>query len=104
MTKSEELIDLLVKNKLINVNALAEIRKQPAFGANPEKTIIDNGLADIEALTKLKAKLYNLKYQSLLDVKISDQALNSIPLEVAENYEIICLYYEGIAKLLIRSS
>lgn len=90
MTKVEELIDLLVKNKLVTLNALAELKKQPAFSINPEQAITENGLVDIEELTKLKAKLYNFEYQSLLDVKIPDQALNSIPLDVAENYKIIC--------------
>ncbi|KKS34410.1 MAG: Type IV pilus assembly protein PilB [Parcubacteria group bacterium GW2011_GWC2_42_12] len=83
-------MDLLVQNKLITLSALEEIRKQPAFSADPAGAIIANGLVDIEELTKLKAKVYNFKYQSLLDVKIPDQVLNSIPLEVAENYKIIC--------------
>lgn len=83
-------MDLLVQNKLITLSALAEIKQQPAFSVNPEAAILENGLVDIEALTKLKAKLYNFQYRSLLDVKIPDQILNSIPLEVAENYKIVC--------------
>ena len=75
MTKAEELMDLLVQNKLITLSALEEIRKQPVFSADPAGAIIANGLVDIEELTKLKAKVYNFKYQSLLDVKIPDQVL-----------------------------
>jgi len=90
MTKSEELINLLVQNKLINAAGLAEIRKKPAFKDNPEEAIVKSGLVDIEELTKLKAKIYNFKYHSLLDVKIPDQELNAIPLAVAENYKIFC--------------
>lgn len=83
-------MDLLVKNNLITAAKLAEIKNQPLFSANPEEAIVKIGLVDIEELTKLKAKVYNLKYYGLLDVKISDQILNSIPLEVAENYKIVC--------------
>jgi type IV pilus assembly protein PilB len=90
MAKSEELINLLVQNKLITPEQLAEIRQLPAYNASPEEAIIKNGLVDADDLTKLKAKIYNLNYQSLIDVKISDQVLNLIPLEVAENYKIIC--------------
>ncbi len=90
MSKFDELVNLLIKNGLITVNGLAELKKQPAFSTNPEATIVKGGLVDIEELTKLKAQVYGFKYHSLLDIKISDQALNSIPLEVAENYKIIC--------------
>ncbi|MDO8667506.1 MAG: GspE/PulE family protein [bacterium] len=90
MTKLEELIDLLVKNKLITAAALAEIKTLPVFSVNPEEAIVKNGSVDIEELTKLKAKVYGFTYQSLLDRKISDQALNSIPLEAAGNYKTIC--------------
>lgn len=83
-------MNLLVQNKIITASALAELEKQPSFMANPEETIINNGLVDVEELTQLKAKIYGLKYYNLLDSKISDETLNSIPREVAENYKIIC--------------
>jgi type IV pilus assembly protein PilB len=90
MSKIDELIDLLLLNKLITPEKLAEIKKQPAFTANPEEAIIKTGLVDIEEFTRLKAKVYDLKYRSLLDVKIPDQVLYSIPAEVADNYKIAC--------------
>ncbi|OGF23624.1 hypothetical protein A3H66_02505 [Candidatus Falkowbacteria bacterium RIFCSPLOWO2_02_FULL_45_21] len=90
MTKLDELINLIVQSKLITVEQLAEAKKQPAFTSDPEEAIIKSGLVDVEELTRLKAKIYNLKYRNLLELKISDQALNLIPLEVAENYKIIC--------------
>jgi type IV pilus assembly protein PilB len=90
MTKTEELINLLVKNKLIMAEALEELKKRPEYEADPEEAVVKNGLIDVEELTKAKAKIFDLKYQSLLDVKILDQVLNVIPLEVAENYKIIC--------------
>ncbi len=90
MGKTEELIELLVQNKLITKERLEQIAKQPAFNINPEEAIVKDGLIDIENLIKFKAKVYGFNYKSLLDFKIADQVLNTIPLEVAENYKIIC--------------
>ncbi|MDO8592894.1 MAG: ATPase, T2SS/T4P/T4SS family [bacterium] len=90
MAKSDELIKLLVENKLITPERLNEAKSLPAFSADPEGAIVKNGLVDAEDLAKLKAKIYNLPYHSLLEVKIADQTLNLIPPEVAENYKIIC--------------
>jgi len=57
--------------------------------------LIKQRIVDSEELTKVKAQLFKLPYQLLLNQKVEDQALNVIPLEVAENYKIICLKKEG---------
>jgi len=90
MSKTEELINLLVKNKLITAEQLAEIKKLPEYKISPEEALIKSGLIDAEELIKYKSKVYNLNYHSLIGVKIPDQVLNLIPAEVAENYKIIC--------------
>ncbi|MDD4272007.1 MAG: GspE/PulE family protein [Patescibacteria group bacterium] len=90
MQKSEELINSLVQNKLITAEQLAEIKRRPEYKLNSEEAVIKSGFIEIEELMKLKAKVYNLNYHSLIGVKIPDQVLNLIPLEVAENYKIIC--------------
>lgn len=91
MGKTQELIDLLIKNGLIDLVELDELKKQPGFNENPEEILVKKGLVDAENLTELKAKIYKLNYKNLLDFKIPEQVLNVIPLEVAENYKIICL-------------
>ncbi len=90
MAKTEELVNLLVENKIITSEKLAEIRLLPAFKVNPEEVIIKNGLVDPDDLIKFKAKIYNLNSKNLADIKIPDQVLNLIPLEVAKNYKIVC--------------
>lgn len=90
MNKSEELINLLIQNKLITTEQLAELKKSPNFNNNSEEIIIKSGLVNIEEIINLKAKVYNLNYKNLAGVKITDQVLNVIPSEVAENYKIIC--------------
>jgi len=96
MTKQEELIDLLVKSKLIGVEQLAKIKNLAASSQEDlDSILIKQGIIDSEELTKVKAQLFKLPYQLLLNQKVEDQALNVIPLEVAENYKIICLKKEG---------
>jgi len=95
MNKKEELIKILLEDKLIKPERLEEIKATPAFSVNPEEAMLSNGLVDGEDLAKTKAKIYKIKYQSLLDVKINDQALNLIPVEVAENYKIVCFEITG---------
>lgn len=90
MSKLEEFINLLLKDKLITAEKLAGVKKLPEYSVNPESALIKSGLIDIEDLTKAKAKVYNLNYYSLVGVKISDEVLNLIPAEVAENYKVIC--------------
>jgi len=96
MTKQEELIDLLVKSKLISVEQLAKIKNLAASSQEDlDSILIKQRIVDSEELTKVKAQLFKLPYQLLLNQKVEDQALNVIPLEVAENYKIICLKKEG---------
>jgi len=90
MSKFEELINLLIQNKLITAERLAELKKLPEYNNNPEEALIKSGLVDAENLTKFKSKVYNLNYYSLIGIKIPDQVLNLIPAEVSENYKIIC--------------
>ena len=93
--KSAELISLLIKNKAVDQAELEKIRELPEFSDRPEEAIVSQGLVDAEVLAELKAKVYKLSYKNLLDFKIPDQVLNLIPLEVAENYQIICFEVGG---------
>jgi len=93
--KSAELISLLIKNKAVDQVELEKIRELPEFSDRPEEALISQGLVDAEVLAETKAKVYKLSYKNLLDFKIPDQVLNLIPLEVAENYQIICFEIGG---------
>ena len=93
--KSAELISLLIKNKAVDQAELEKIRELPEFSDRPEEALVSQGLVDAEVLAELKAKVYKLSYKNLLDFKIPDQVLNLIPLEVAENYQIICFEVGG---------
>jgi len=89
MNKQQELINLLVDKNLISQEQVIEVANLCKDNKNFEDKLVEKGL-NIEELTKLKAKVYNLNYENLDGKKISDLALNVIPAEVAENYKIIC--------------
>ncbi len=94
MNKQQELISLLIANKLITPEQVVEINNLADHkDKNFEDKLVAKGV-NLEELVKLKAKIYNLSYENLLGKKISDLALNIIPLEVAENYKIICFAKE----------
>ena len=43
MSKPEELINLLVQNKLITAEQLIEIKKRPEYNLNPEEALVKSG-------------------------------------------------------------
>lgn len=94
MSKQEELIKLLISEKNVSPEKLEELRKTIKEGADFENVLVEKKIIDIEELTKLKAKIFNLPYKFLVDVKVPDIALYTIPIEVAENYKIICFENE----------
>ncbi len=90
MSKTDELINLLVKEKAIAPERLAEIKNFPEYAISPEDALVGKGLIDSENLVEFKSKIYDLNYRNLVEAKVNDQVLNLIPFEVAENYKIIC--------------
>ena len=88
--------DELLSNKLIQAGLISpEKIKEIVLSAkeknkNFEELLIDKKIIDIEKLTEFKAQISNLSYQSLVSKKINEQILNIIPVEVADNYKIVC--------------
>ncbi|MFH1233178.1 MAG: GspE/PulE family protein [Patescibacteria group bacterium] len=96
MVKQDELAILIAKSNLVEPKRLVELKKIADFNhQNLGNVLIANKLIDVEELTKLKAKVFGLPYQLLMNQKIKESALNTISAEVAENYKIICLEKNG---------
>ncbi|MEK7203239.1 MAG: GspE/PulE family protein, partial [Patescibacteria group bacterium] len=96
MTRQDELAILIAKSNLVDLKQLAEQKK--IANSNQQDLgdiLIAKKLINTEELTKLKAKIFDLPYQIILDQKIDESALNIISAEVAENYKIICLEKNG---------
>jgi type IV pilus assembly protein PilB len=91
MNKQDELLNALVQHKLISQNQLEEVRVAASkFKKTFEEVLLERKIVDYEELTKVKADIYGMPYQNLADKKLTDDILSIIPIEVAENYKIIC--------------
>jgi len=89
--QQDKLLDLLVKNNLINEEQLSEIKQTAGVTKKSVEEILKvKNIVNPEELIEIKAKALNLPYQILTYKEINDKALNVIPIEVAENYKIIC--------------
>jgi type IV pilus assembly protein PilB len=91
LNKQEELLNKLVADGLITADQMAEVKA--SFGKDNktiEELLAAKDLLDIEKITEEKAKVYGLAYQNLTSKKIREDVINTIPFEVADNYNIIC--------------
>ncbi|MDA3840736.1 MAG: GspE/PulE family protein [Patescibacteria group bacterium] len=93
--KNKDILDILAEKEILGAKDVISIREE----AESQKILIEDLLErkkiiDIEGLTKIKAETYGFPYKNLLDKDLSDDALQTIPSEVAQNYKIICFAKE----------
>ncbi len=94
--KNKDIIDILAEREIISTRDAVSIREE----AEKEKILIEDLLErkkiiDIEALTKIKAESFGFPYANLIDKKLPEEALQTIPSEVAQNYKIVCFSKEN---------
>ncbi len=99
--KQVELLNLLLQENLISAESLFEIKSLSESGEKLiEDIIFEKKFVDQEEYTKIKARVYGMLYENLLEKKISDLALSVIPAEVAKNYKTVCFEkYDGKIKV-----
>lgn len=96
MQKQEEILKILITNKTLNPEQALEINKAVQEGkADLEDVLSAKKIIDSESLAKLRAGLYRMEAESLLEKEIEAPVLNIIACEVAENYKIICFEKTG---------
>jgi len=86
----------LKASKKLSESSLLEIKgRADASGKKIEDILIGENLIDSEEIAQLKAKVYSLPYQNLLDREVSNEVINIISFEAAENYKIVCFDKSG---------
>jgi len=91
MKKQNEILKLLLKYNKINRGQVEEAEKTAEITKKPiEDILITMNAVKQEDIAKAKAAAYNMLYENLTDKQLTDRVLSIIPLEVAENYKIIC--------------
>ncbi len=92
MSRQDELLKLVIKAKSVNEKRTEDINKAVAAGKALENVLLDFKVVEPEELVGFKAKIIGLPYENLAEKKISETTLNVIPIEVSENYKIICFF------------
>ncbi len=90
--RESDFLELLVKKNIVSFDKIGEIRKSAeSLKKTVEDFLIEKKILSLEKITELKAELSGLPYFDARSLNVEDEALNIIPLEVAENYKITCL-------------
>ncbi len=85
------ILQLLAAEGKLDQNLLAEIESEAQSGHGTiESLLIERKVVNMEDLARYKAKAFNLPYENLTEKKIEEDVLHIIPLEVAENYRLVC--------------
>ncbi len=83
-----DLIQLLVQNKLLSLEAVPEIEKALRVpGATVETTLVNAGVA-LEDILKAKADFYGVPHRTIGDKQVSFETLKMIPEESARHYMV----------------
>jgi type IV pilus assembly protein PilB len=90
--RESDFLELLVKKNIVSCDKIGEIKKSAeSLKKTVEDFLIEKKILSLEKITELKAELSGLPYFDARSLNVEDEALNVIPLEVAENYKITCL-------------
>lgn len=90
---SENIIEILLKNNQLKSDQLADFKMQISQGKDFEVVAKSMGISE-ESIAKAQGEFFNLPYIDLYNQKVSNDILNLIPKELAENYQLVPFEYE----------
>ena len=91
ISKPKKLLDFLVAKGLIKAeDVTALMARATEQKTNAEDLLTQSNLINNEDLIKAKAEFLSLPYANLLYTDVPGAVLNSVPVEVAENYRVVC--------------
>lgn len=89
--KQQEVIDKLISKNLLTKEKFYDIDSASRVaGITFNEMLLKQGIVDQEQLAKVISEVYNFSYINIVGKNFSDEVLNIIPIEVAENFKIIC--------------
>lgn len=87
----ENLLELLFENQIIDEQQFNKIAGVVKDGNKRiEDVLVEENIMGNEEIVKFRAEIYKIPYKYIEDERISEEALNIIPFEVAKNYSIAC--------------
>jgi len=93
MINQDKLLKELQASGLIKYDQLNIVLEEAKTSKKDVEDILEK-IINVEDLTKVKAKFYNLPYENITELIINNTILNIIPSEVAQNYKIVCFKKE----------
>ena len=94
--RNQELLSLLSSKGVLTTEQVNQANQALEEGKQDLTAfLIEGGFIEEEALTKIKAELYNIPYQEPINDDIEDDVLKLLPEEVARTYRIICFDKDG---------
>ncbi|MCA9390134.1 type II/IV secretion system protein [candidate division WWE3 bacterium] len=102
MAERTDLVDILVKNNVINDDQASQIRLDHINTGKELKSIImERGLAGPKQIVQAEAEILNVEFIDLGVKAISPEILSKIPESVARHYTLIPVGYDGEGKLQV---
>jgi len=90
MAKEKNLLDVLVKQKLVDPIVLDSLRKEAEKkNRNLEELLLEEEAIGEEKLYKLKSEVLKIPFRDLSDYRAKPELLRLIPLEAAQHYRFI---------------
>lgn len=91
----EKLLEILVEREITTRGQVEKFKKMVTEDKAIEDILVEQKVLNIEKIVEIKAEIAKLLYQDISNLVISEEALNTIPLEVAENYRLACFSKAG---------
>jgi len=90
MDKNDQLLQALQSKNIIDATKAEEIKKLILKSKEELSSfLIKQKVIEEEKLTEVKAGLYNIPYQNLLEEEVLESVLNFLPEEIAKTYKLV---------------
>ena len=99
---AKTLADILVASGVLDEARAKQVKlTEIQTGASQEEIIVSQKLVDEAALTRAKAKLYNVPFIDLASVPVSPEAMATLPQQVADRFKVFPVSVNPATKELV---
>ncbi len=91
MEQQDKLLNFLQSKQVLTAEQIEQVKLEATQDKfNLSSFLIKEKILEEEELASLKAELYGLPFANLLEAELKDSAINFLPKEIANNYNIVC--------------
>ena len=102
----DPLLDLLVKNGVLDQDAVETIREEQrnAAGKTVREIVVDGGYIDEDSLLGMMAAYQGCEVVDLASMELSSDVVNAIPASIARMYNVLCVGVDDTSVTLATSN